>query len=75
MFWAKKWECIINVLHFQKIGGEGLNKRGDPTDNLNINQWGDPNKGEGEGKGVWKMFLVKSDYLLSLNMGVPNNYL
>ena len=47
------------TLQFQIIGGRGLNKRGRPTDDLNINKRGGPNK-----RGVWKMFSVKSGKLL-----------
>ena len=46
-------------------GGVG----GGPTDNLNINKPGSPNKVR-RGGGGWKMFSVKSGNLLSLIMGV-----
>ena len=55
------------TLQFQIMGGGG-----GPTDDRNINKRGVQIKG---GRGVWKMFSVKSGNPLSLIMGVPYNYL
>ena len=43
----------------------GLNKRRGPTNNLNINKRGAPNK-----RGVWKLFSAKSGNQLPLIMGI-----
>ena len=43
----------------------GLNKRRSPTNNLNINKRGAPNK-----RGVWKLFSAKSGNQLPLIMGI-----
>ena len=42
---------------------------GGPTDNLNINKRGGPNK-KGGGGGVWKLLSVKSGNPLPLIMGI-----
>ena len=56
--------------------GRGVvTKRGSPTDNLNINKHGGRGVGQIKGRGVRKMFSVKSGNPLSLLMGVPNSYL
>ena len=43
----------------------GLNNRRGPTNNLNINKRGPPNK-----RGVWKLFSAKSGNQLPLIMGI-----
>ena len=73
LVWKNVNAIYTSTLPFQIIGGNGggLNKRGDRTDNPNINKWGVQIKG-GQ---VWKMFLAKSFNPLPLIMGVTNKCL
>ena len=66
VFFCEFCEIFKNTYSLVPNNTGGLNKRGSPTNNLNINKRRGPNKaGRGE---VWKMFSVKSGNLLSDNI-------